>query len=259
MRLTGRTIIVTGSATGIGAACARRFAAEGARLMLTDLVADTGEVVAAELRSEGAQVQFLAGDVANPVHVQALVDATVARFGTVDGCVCAAGIAPNDDFLTLPLERFERVLDVNLKAPFLLGQAVARVMAGKGGAIVNVTSTSARLAGPQQAAYCASKAGLDGLTRAMAVALAPHKIRVNALAPGPTRTGLSDAVWDKDEIILPIIARTPLGRFAEPDEQARVAAFLLSDDASFMTGETVYVDGGRCALQYSMPVKPGQR
>jgi NAD(P)-dependent dehydrogenase (short-subunit alcohol dehydrogenase family) len=93
----------------------------------------------------------------------------------------------------------------------------------------------------------------------MAVGLAAHGIRVNALAPGPTRTGLAEAVWDRDDVILPIIARTPLGRFAEPSEQAVVAAFLLSDDASFITGETVYVDGGRTALNYTIPVKPGQR
>ena len=93
----------------------------------------------------------------------------------------------------------------------------------------------------------------------MAVALAQYNIRVNALAPGPTKTGLAEQFWDKDDIILPILSRTPLGRFSDPDEQARVAAFLVSDDASFMTGESVYVDGGRTALNYTMPVKPGQR
>ena len=260
MRLEHKVIIVTGSATGIGAACARRLVEEGARVVLTDIVADKGEAVAAQLRAEGRQAVFLDGDAASGEHAAALVRLAVDTWGRLDGCICAAGIAPNDDFLTLPLERFERVLAINLTGPFLLGQAAAREMAKSGGgAIVNVTSTSARLGGPLQAAYCASKAGLDGLTRAMAVGLAPHRIRVNALAPGPTRTGLSEAVWDKDEIILPIISRTPLGRFAEPAEQAAVAAFLLSDDASFMTGETIYVDGGRTALNYTIPVKAGQR
>lgn len=257
MRLKNKVIIVTGTATGIGAACAKRFVADGARVVLTDVVADKGQAAAEEL---GDRAAFLAGDASSAEHVAALVKLAIERFGRIDGCVCAAGIAPNDDFLTLPQERFERVLAINLTGPFLLGQAAAREMVKTGGGvIVNITSTSARLGGPQQAAYCASKAGLDGLTRAMAIGLAPHNIRVNALAPGPTRTGLAEAVWDKDEIILPIISRTPLGRFSEPSEQASVAAFLLSDDASFMTGETVYVDGGRTALNYTIPVKPGQR
>ena len=260
MRMQDKVVIVTGSSTGIGAACVRRLVQEGARVVATDIVADKGAALIDELRAGGASVAFLAGDAASVEHISALVQLALDQFGRIDGCICSAGIAPNDDFLSLPLERFERVMSVNLTGPFLLGQAVAREMVKTGGgAIVNVTSTSARLGGPQQAAYCASKAGLDGLTRAMAVALAPHQIRVNALAPGPTKTALAEAVWERDEIILPIISRTPLGRFSDPSEQASVAVFLLSEDASFMTGETVYVDGGRTALNYTIPVQPGQR
>jgi glucose 1-dehydrogenase len=260
MRLKDKVVIVTGTATGIGAACVRRFAEEGAAIVATDIVADKGEALAAEVRATGARVEFLAGDASGDSHIAAVVARALTVFGRIDGCVCAAGIAPNNDFLQLTREGFERTLAVNLTGPMLLSQAAAREMVKTGGgAIVHVTSTSARLGGPLQAAYCASKAGLDGLTRAMAVALAPHKVRVNALAPGPTRTGLAEAVWDKDEIILPIISRTPMGRFAEPAEQAAVAAFLLSSDASFMTGETIYVDGGRTALNYTIPVRPGQR
>lgn len=260
MRMQDKVVIVTGSSTGIGAACVRRLVQEGARVVATDIVADKGEALVSELRESGAAAVFLAGDASSAEHIKALVQLALDQFGRIDGCICSAGIAPNDDFLSLPLERFERVMSVNLTGPFLLGQAVAREMVKTGGgAIVNVTSTSARLGGPQQAAYCASKAGLDGLTRAMAVALAPHQIRVNALAPGPTKTALAEAVWERDEIILPIISRTPLGRFSDPSEQASVAIFLLSDDASFMTGETVYVDGGRTALNYTIPVQPGQR
>jgi NAD(P)-dependent dehydrogenase (short-subunit alcohol dehydrogenase family) len=260
MRLKDKVVIVTGTATGIGAACVRRFAEEGAAIVATDIVADKGEALAAEVRATGARVEFLAGDAAADDHIAAVVARAMQAFRRIDGCVCAAGIAPNDDFLQLSRERFERTLAVNLTGPMLLSQAAAREMVKTGGgAIVHVTSTSARLGGPLQAAYCASKGGLDGLTRAMAVALAPHRIRVNALAPGPTKTALAEAVWDKDEIILPILSRTPMGRFAAPSEQASVAAFLLSDDASFMTGETVYVDGGRTALNYTIPVQPGQR
>lgn len=261
MRLKGRNAVITGGAQGIGAACGRRFALEGARVMLCDVDQVRGEAVAADMRKSGGEAWFMKCDVSSQADMQSFVQAALKNMGSIDACVCAAGVAPNNDFLELPLEDFERVLRINLHGPMILGQLVAREMVarGKGGAIVNVTSTSVRLAGPQQASYCASKAGLDGLTRAMALALAPHNIRVNALAPGPTKTGLAELVWDKDEIILPILSRTPLGRFSDPDEQARVAAFLVSDDASFMTGESVYVDGGRSALNYTVPVKPGQR
>jgi glucose 1-dehydrogenase len=261
MRLKNRNAVITGSAQGIGAACGRRFALEGARVMLCDVDQERGAAVAADIRKAGGEAWFMKCDVSSQEDMAALVQAALKNMGSIDACVCAAGIAPNADFLKLPLEEFERVLQINLYGPMILGQLVAREMVarGKGGAIVNVTSTSTRLAGPLQASYCASKGGLDALTRAMALALAPHNIRVNALAPGPTKTGLAEQFWDNDEIILPILSRTPLGRFADPDEQATVAAFLASDDASFMTGETVYVDGGRSALNYTVPVKPGQR
>lgn len=261
MRLKDKNAVITGGAQGIGAACGRRFALEGARVTMCDIDQERGEAIAADIRKVGGEAWFMKCDVASSGDMQAFVQAALKHMGSIDACVCAAGIAPNSDFLNLTLEEFDRVMHINLYGPMLLGQLVAREMAarGKGGAIVNVTSTSARLGGPTQASYCASKGGLDALTRAMAVALAPHNIRVNALAPGPTRTGLAEQVWDKDEVILPILARTPLGRFADPDEQARVAAFLASDDASFMTGESVYVDGGRLALNYTVPVKPGQR
>lgn len=261
MRLQGRKAVITGAAQGIGAACAKRFAAEGAQVMLCDVDQQRGDAVAADIVNAGGKAWFTKCDVSSEADMQAFVQTALKNMGGIDACVCAAGIAPNNDFLELPLADFDRVMRINLYGPLILGQLVAREMvkAGKGGAIVNVTSTSVRLAGPQQASYCASKGGLDALTRAMALALAPHNIRVNALAPGPTKTGLAELVWDKDEIILPILSRTPLGRFSDPDEQARVAAFLASDDASFMTGESVYVDGGRCALNYTVPVKPGQR
>ena len=261
MRLKGKNAVITGAAQGIGAACGKRFALEGARVMLCDVDQTRGDVIAEEIRQAGGEAWFMKCDVSSEADMSAFVQAALKNMGSIDACVCAAGIAPNNDFLTLPLEDFDKVIRINLYGPLILGQLVAREMvtAGKGGAIVNVTSTSVKLAGAQQASYCSSKAGLDGLTRAMALALAPHNIRVNALAPGPTKTGLAELVWDKDEIILPILSRTPMGRFAEPDEQARVAAFLASDDASFMTGESVYVDGGRSALNYTVPVKPGQR
>lgn len=251
-RLDGRVAIVTGAARGIGEACVRRLVEEGARVVATDILPE-GEAGVAEL---GEAAVWLTGDMTDPAHVTALVDLAERRFGLVDALVCAAGIAPATPFLALEAEEFSRTFAINLQAPMLLGQAVARRLAdaGRPGAIVNITSTSARLAGPEQASYCASKAGLDGLTRAMAVALAPYGIRVNALGPGPTLTGMAADVLAKNpDAFTPILARTPIGRFSQPSEQAAVAAFLLSEDASFMTGETVYADGGRTALNYTMP------
>ena len=251
-RLQGRVAIVTGAARGIGEACVRRLVEDGAKVVATDILPE-GEAVAASL---GDACVFLAGDASDPAHVAALVALAENTFGLVDALVCSAGIAPNSNFLTLDPEEFARVQRINLHGPMMLGQAVAQrlVAAGKPGAIVNITSTSTRLAGPEQASYCASKAGLDGLTRAMAVGLAPHGIRVNAVGPGPTLTGMAaDALAANPDAFAPIIARTPIGRFAQPSEQASVAAFLLSDDASFITGETIYADGGRTALNYTMP------
>lgn len=255
MKLQNRVVVVTGAARGIGAACAQRAAAEGASVVLSDLN-PAGEDVAAAIRAQGGKAQFVAGDVARSEDNLRLLDVAEQQFGLVDGCIAAAGIAPHVPFLDMSDTDFMRVLEINLKSAFVLGQAVARrlVAAGKPGAIVNITSTSARLAGPEQAGYCASKGGLDALTRAMAIALAQKDIRVNALAPGPTDTGLAATV--SPAVIAALLSRTPLGRFSTPDEQARVAIFLLSDDAAFMTGETVYVDGGRCALQYTMPPRP---
>jgi NAD(P)-dependent dehydrogenase (short-subunit alcohol dehydrogenase family) len=221
MRLNGRVAIVTGGAQGIGAAILRRFAAEGAAVLAVDILEDKAASIAAELRKAGAR---------------------------------ASSVARVVDFLSLDRSEFEHVLSINLTAPFQLGPACARHMTGRGhgGSIVNVSSVSAVLANPGQTAYCASKAGLEGLTREMAVSLAPHGIRVNVLAPGPTWTGMAS---EHPQYFDPILARTPLGRFASADEMASAALFLASDDSSFMTGESMRVDGGRCALNYTMPAR----
>jgi glucose 1-dehydrogenase len=252
MRLRDKAAIVTGGAQGIGAAICRRFAAEGAAVLVVDQQPEAGASVAAEICAAGGRALFTRCDIADAEDLARIVPTAVEAFGDLTICVNCAGVAQVVDFLTLERGEFERVLAINLTAPFQLGQASAKRMVaqGRGGVIVHVSSVSAFLANAGQTAYCASKAGLGGLTREMAVSLAPFGIRVNALAPGPTMTGMAA---DHPQYLAPILARTPLGRFASPAEMAAAALFLASEDASFMTGETMIVDGGRCALNYTMP------
>jgi len=254
MRLDGRTSLITGAAQGIGAAIATRFGAEGSRVVVADVQEEKGREAAAAIARAGGQAVFVRCDVSVPADIDTLVSATLDAYGDLDICVCCAGVARVVDFLEIEREEFDRVMAINLTGPFLLGQRAARHMVsrGHGGSIVNVSSVSAALANPGQEAYCASKAGLGGLTRAMAVSLAPHGIRVNALAPGPT---LTEMAADNPQFIQPLLTRTPLGRFARPDEMAAAALFLASDESSFMTGATLFVDGGRLALNYTMPQK----
>jgi len=255
MRFEGKVALVTGAGQGIGAATARRLAAEGASVVAVSR-GENVEAVAADIRAKGGKAIAVVGDAGEASTVAAALERAEAEYGLVDALVCAAGISPHVNFLEMSGADFSRTLKVNLEGPFLLGQAVAQrlVAAGRTGSIVNITSTSTRLAGPQRAGYCASKGGLDSLTRVMAVALAPHGIRVNNVAPGPTATGMaSDPSLLTPALKAVIESRTPLGRFSTPDEQAAVIAFVLSDEASFMTGESVYVDGGRTALNYTMP------
>lgn len=256
MRLNNRIAIVTGAARGIGLAIAERFAAEGAAVTIADILDAEGAAAAAAI---GAH--YMHCDVSKAADVEALVSAVVERHGAADILVNNAGIAVGGDFLAVTEEEFDRVLAVNLKGSFLMLQACARQMvkqveAGrKPGAIINMSSVNDTLTIPGIVSYCVSKGGVSQLTRATAVALAPHGIRVNAIGPGSISTDMMKGVLADKAALNRALSRTPLGRVGEPSEVASIAAFLASDDASYVTGETIYVDGGRMPLNYTVPVR----
>lgn len=251
-RLAGRTAIVTGAARGIGLAIAERFAAEGARVTIVDLIEDAGRAAAAKIEN----ATFTAADVANGGDVARVVSEALAREGRIDVLVNNAGITHGCDFLDLAEADFDRVLRVNLKSMFLFGQAVAKSMVAGNvrGAIVNLSSVNAVLAIANQVPYTVSKGAINQLTKVMALALAPHGIRVNGIGPGTIATEMARTVLTDEASRRKILSRTPLGRLGEPAEIAAVAAFLASDDASYLTGQTLYPDGGRLSLNYTVPV-----
>ncbi|KGF79284.1 dehydrogenase [Massilia sp. JS1662] len=253
MKLSQKTAIVTGASQGIGLACAERLVREGARVMLVD-VRPEGAAAAEAL---GDAARFFQADVSIKTEVGAMVAATLAAFGHIDILVNNAGVTHAADFLDLEEEDFDRVLRINLKSMFLCSQAVAREMVKRqAGCIINMSSVNAELTIPNQIPYVVSKGGVNQLTRVTAISLAQYGIRVNAIGPGTILTELAKkAVLGSPEARHTILSRTPLGRCGEPEEIAAIAAFLASDDASYMTGQTLYADGGRMALNYTVPVK----
>jgi NAD(P)-dependent dehydrogenase (short-subunit alcohol dehydrogenase family) len=252
MRLVDKVAIVTGATQGIGLACAQRLLAEGARVMLVDIKPHAAEAAAAL----GRQARFFAADVSQKADVDAMIAYTLQQFGRIDILVNNAGVTHAADFLDLAEDDFDRVLRINLKSMFLCGQAAAREMVKQGkGSIINMSSVNAQLAIPNQVPYVVSKGGVNQLTKVMAISLASHGVRVNGIGPGTILTELAkQAVMASEDARRTILSRTPLGRCGEPEEIASLAAFLASDDASYMTGQTMYADGGRLALNYTVKV-----
>lgn len=256
MRLKDKIVVVTGAAAGIGLACAQRFALEGAKVVLSDVSVEKGERAAEALQETGADAIFIACDVGDKTQVDALISGAVAAFGRLDCVVANAGIVHACDFLDLEEDDFDRVLRVNLKGVFLTGQAAARQMVaqGGGGTIINMSSVNAVMAIPSITPYVVAKGGVNQLTKTMSISLADKGIRVNGIGPGSINTDVLKAVADNKDAMDKIMMRTPLGRVGEPDEIAKVAVFLASDDSSYITGQTIYPDGGRMALNYTMPL-----
>ena len=260
MRLAQRVAVITGAAQGIGAACARMFAAHGAKVVIADVNQIGAAKLVDEIANAGGAAIFQRTDVGAASDCTALIERAVAEFERIDIVVNNAGIVHGAEFLDLAEEDFDRVLRVNLKGAFLCGQAAARRMAaqtpradGQRGVIINMSSVNSVVAIPNQVAYTVSKGGLNQLTKVMALALAPHGIRVMGIGPGSIATEmLKSVVLTDGPARARIMSRTPLQRLGEPDEIAKVALFLASDDASYMTGTTVYPDGGRLALNYTV-------
>ncbi|MEO1794925.1 MAG: SDR family NAD(P)-dependent oxidoreductase [Pseudomonadota bacterium] len=239
MRFENKAAIVTGAAHGIGQAIARRLAREGARVLICDIDLEAAQTVAEDI---GDSASARRCDVSKRADVEAAVAAAVADLGQLDVMVANAGIVDRAPFLEMTDALFDRVIATNLNGTFYACQSAARAMvaAGTPGAIVTMASNSGIFGGRGRAAYGASKAGIINMTQTMAIELAGHGIRVNAVAPGATRTRVTHGDTPPDTVV----ARMPMARYGEPDEIAAVAAFLASDEASFTTGHVYCADGG---------------
>jgi len=259
MKLLNKVAIVTGGARGIGLAITKSFVAEGAKVVIADINMTTGQAAASALGKTNCR--FMATDVGDRNSAERLITETCDAFGGVDILVSNAGIIHGADFLDISDTDFDRVLRVNLKGAFLTGQAaakrmVAQVKAGKPpGTIINMSSINAVVAIPNQVPYCVSKGGLNQLTKVMALSLAPYGIRVNAIGPGSIMTDILKSIAADKEAKRKVLSRTPLGHIGEPEEVASIALFLASNEASYITGQTIYADGGRLGQNYALTIK----
>ena len=252
-----KSVIVTGAAQGIGFAIAERFIKDGAQVMISDI--NEAKVLEAQNKlSPLGEVEVFVGNIGDRIDVHNLIAETLSAFGKIDLLVNNAGIVKAGEFLEITEEDFDQVMDVNIKGMFLASQAVAKHMVARvedgkpAGSIINISSVNDSLVLPSQLTYTVSKGAVKQLTRVMAVSLAPYGIRVNGIGPGSIKTEMLATVLADKSAEKRILERTPMGRIGDPSEIASVAAFLASKDASYITGEIIYTDGGRMPLGYSM-------
>ena len=247
INLKGRVAIVTGSTRGIGKGIALRFAREGAKVIVNG-VSDIKkcDAVVAEIKKAGGEAFSVLADVSNAKDTQKLIQEAVKKFGRVDILVNSAGILHAQDFLDLKEEDWDRILDVDLKGTFLCTQAAAKQMIkqGQGGKIVNIASIAGLIGYAGIAHYCSAKAAVIELTKVSAIELAKHKINVNAIAPGAIETDMTKGMLASPEALKGFLAQIPLGRIGKPEDIAGAALYLASDNASYVTGTTLVVDGG---------------
>ena len=247
-RLQGKRAVVTGAAHGFGRAIAAAFVAEGAQVLLADIDADGAARAAADLGQ-----QAVTADVSRKSEIERIFAQVTEHWGGLDILVNNAGVTHAAELDDLTEDDFDRVFAINLKSALWATQAAARLM-GEGSAIVNMSSVNAVLAIPNQIPYAISKGAMKQLTNVTALALAPKGIRVNAIGPGSIMTAMLQGIMSDQAAQDRILSRTPLGRWGEPEEVAAIAVFLASSESSYITGQTIYPDGGRLGLNYTVPV-----
>lgn len=258
MSLDGKTAIITGGAQGIGYAIAHRFASNGAKIIIADIDEKAGEAAADELKNLGLEAEYIHCNVSEKLDIHNLVAATLEAYGHIDILLNAASARDNKPFIELPEEEFSAIIDINLKGSFLLGKAVAKQMikhieqGREPGSIIFISSIHTVLAEPNAVAFSVANGGLGQLTKAMAQALAPHGIRVNAIGPSNIMTPMRAKTTKSEKQRKKALERAPLGRFGNPPEIASIAAFLASQDASYITGQTIYADGGSLSMRGSI-------
>lgn len=245
-QLPGKRAVITGAATGIGAAIARRFAAEGASVILADIDGPGVDALAAEI----GQIAVTC-DVSRLSELDRLFERAKAEWGGLDILVNNAGVTHAAQLDDLTEEAYDRVMGINLKSMVFATQRAARLME-RGGSVINMSSINAVLAIPTQIPYVISKGGIAQLTTVTSLSLAPRGIRVNAIGPGTILTEMSKAFLNDEAAVQRVMSRTPMGRAGEPEEIADVAVFLASAQSSYVTGQTIYCDGGRLGLNYTM-------
>lgn len=257
MKLKDKVAIVAGGTKGIGLGIALEFVREGAKVVVGGTTDRNGQAAIDEIEAAGGDGLFINCDVAKLADLDNIIEKTIDRFGRLDIYVANAGIndANKTHFLDITPEQYDRIMSVNLKGMFFGGQKAAQQMVaqGDGGVIINMSSVNAHLALDSQVVYTISKGGIQQLTKVQAVALAPHNIKVNAIAPGPIETDLMRRVGSDKQLMDTILSRTPQGRIGTPQECGRLAVFLASDDSNFIFGQSIYIDGGRGFQAYPTP------
>ena len=246
--LTGRVAIVTGAGKGIGKAVALALASSGAKVVAASRTQEELDATADEIRSQAGEAAVIPTDLTKSDQIEALVEGTVASFGRIDILVNNAARSFFRPLMDLREDGFDKIFDTNVKGTFLLSRAAAKVMMKDGGGrIVNITSVAAERGGPMMGVYNASKAAVKMLTMCMATEWAPMNVLVNAVGPGMTRTHFSRPIWANHEIERQLVSRIPQGRLAETSDIVGAVLFLCSEGAAYITGQTIYVDGGGLA------------